>query len=116
MKEDTSPIDFYVQEGIMYGISESHIILDFNTVKNIAKSRLKVCKDEAYPLLYEFASIDHISKDVRENISKASAHGIIAVAYYSRNKTTLTLIRTVLVFEEPKIPQRVFTDKTQAIE
>jgi hypothetical protein len=105
-----------IKDDIYYVTYKKGITINLEDAKEMIRNRLIFAGNASYPMLVEEEGISSIAKDAREYMSKEGTAGVTAGAFILKSVYSTFLINFYLTVTRPKIPYRMFTDKTKAIE
>ncbi|HXP51234.1 MAG TPA: hypothetical protein VN922_14850 [Bacteroidia bacterium] len=115
-KWETSFAIAEIKDGILFITYKKGISVKLEDAKEMIKNRLLFTGNVAYPMLVQDEGAIHIDKDARDYMSNEGTQGVIAGAFVLRSVYGTFLINFYLSVTRPKIPSRMFTDRTKALE
>ena len=108
-------INIHIENGILFCVVNTNMLLDLEGAKTIISKRLSVCDGKSFPTLFDYGKTKYANKEVRDYLTKEGAGGITAAAFYVDNFATKILIDCYLVVYKPPMPTKIFSDKKQAV-
>jgi len=111
---ETPEMKLWIENGILYCEYTKEIYMDLDIAKKNVQTRMDFVKGQSYPaciFLKDFRSVD---KSAREYLAKEGAELLTAAAFICESALTRSLGNFFLVVNKPKIPLRLFKEKTAA--
>jgi hypothetical protein len=105
-----------IKNGMLFITYKKGISITLEDAKEMIKNRLLFTQNVSYPMLVQDEGISFIAKEARDFMSKEGTEGVIAGAFVLKSVYSTFLINFYLSVTRPKVPNRMFTDPTKALE
>ena len=105
-----------IRDGILFITYKKGISITLDDAKEMIKNRLLFTGNSSYPMLVQDEGISFIAKEARDFMSKEGTEGLLAGAFVLKSVYSTFLINFYLSVTRPKVPNRMFTDSTKALE
>jgi hypothetical protein len=115
-KWETSFAIAEIKDGILFITYKKGISVYLEDAKEMIRNRLLFTGNISYPMFVQDEGISFIAKDARDYMSNEGTQGLLAGAFLLKSVYSTFLINFYLSVTRPKIPNRMFTDKTKALE
>lgn len=113
---ETDYIDFEIDNGILLATYKP-AVLTVEVAKEVVMRRKEFCSSKSFPHLVMDYGVAKIDKQARDFFSSdIGTEGVAAAAILTDSSFKMALANFFLKVSKPKIPARLFTSKTEAIE
>jgi hypothetical protein len=115
-KFENEYISFELKNGILFCCYKAPVI-SLEVAQEVVKSRKIYTENKSYPNLVISMNIGKVEKQARDFLSTGVAsEGVSAGALLSDSIFQTTIANFFLTVSKPKLPTRLFTKETEAIE
>lgn len=110
-------VELWIEDGIIHEIFKpSLIILDIENAKKIVVDRLKVSNGIIRPILVDTRNAISIDKETRRYFASAESLQLLSAgALLIKNPIAKFMGNFFIAVDRPKMPVKIFTNKTQAL-
>jgi len=112
----TGEISMHIENGILFCVAHTDLLLDFEKVKTVVAKRVSLCDGKLYPTFFDVGKAKYASKEVRDYLTKAGSEGVSAAAFYVDNIATKVFVDCYLVVHKPSMPTKIFSNKEKAVQ
>lgn len=104
-------------EDIIFGIYAPKLEIDINIARELIDNRLDFTQGKNVYLLIDFTNVKSVTKEARDymNTADGGLKGLLGGAFLSNNVVATLFINLYLKVNNPTIPAKFFTNKSEAI-
>jgi hypothetical protein len=108
--------DFYIEDGIIFGVYPKGIQIDLEIAKYLVRERTKLCEGKSYLACIDARGVDSSSNEAQKYFSsEAGVFGITAGAFIVDSFLTRLLGNFYLKIFTPSKPAKLFSNKEEAL-
>lgn len=114
MRHQCEWFDMQIQDGIMV-IEYAEVIVDVKIMQEMKDAYCHISAGKPYPILADGTKVKYWTKEAREfQVEMEDSETMKAAAIIARHKAQEILYNFFTLFSKPKIPLKVFSDKSKA--
>lgn len=108
--------EFWIDKGILFFVYKPFSLIDLNAAEKIVADRLKLQRENAYPIFCDTRGIKDSEKAARDYLAIEGSILAKAVALLVKPPITEAMTFFYIKKSKPVIPTKIFTDKEEALE
>jgi hypothetical protein len=114
-KMENRYMEIYLENNILYSAFKQGTEMDINVAKFCVTERIKFSNNTSYRMLIEIRGLKSVTKEAREYMAEEGAALVLAAAFIISSPLSKLLGNIFLAINRPKIPSKLFTDRSEAI-
>ena len=105
------------EEGIIFFKYSPKLEISIDVAKEIVANRLEYCDGKPNYTLIDFTNVKSVTKEARDymNNPEGGLKGIMGGAFLSNNVVATLFVNLYLKVNNPTIPAKFFTDRSEAL-
>lgn len=106
---------FWIQNNILFFEYKPDIVIDLNAAHRIVADRIHMQNERAYPILCDIRGVVDFDKAARDYLAQSGSVLTKAVGLVVQQNVSLIMTSFYLKICKPRVPTKLFTDKSAAL-
>jgi hypothetical protein len=113
---ETPYLKIWHRENFLHCVYADDLVVDLTVAQLCVAERIRFSKGKSYAVFVDMRGIKMVHKDAREHLAKEGSELVLAGALLINSPLSRALGNIFLTINKPRVPCRLFTDESNAIE